>query len=278
MSADLPEPTSAPSGRRAAATAVEPVERPAAPASDAVVAQPGADATGRGRGPVLAIVIVVALVVVAVGAIYAIVRNGGDDPADATATASIARGTAQDAQLRLEGGAASITVAADAASSDLASLDATGADAAAELVAGEPAVATLAGGGASTVRLAPDVTWTLDLGADTDLLTADLGATSLAGLTVTAGARLVELALPAPEGTVVIDQQAGVGGMTVQVPADVPVLVKVVAGAGTVTIDGEAQQSVGAGEELTTEGFSADAAHYEILLTAGLGELTITRG
>lgn len=283
MSADLPEQRPAASGRRAA-TAVEP-----APSFSSVVdpgaaqrggtpprepAAAGADAP-RNRKVLLWVVVVAVLAVVVVGALAMFQK---DEPGGEDATAVLERGTATSSGLRLTGSAQSIALRADAPAEQLVAVTATGADASAEAAGGDEAVVTLAGDGASTVQVAPDVAWTVALAAQSDTVTADLSAAVVDGVSIDAGARLVELTLPEPSGAVVVDQVAGIGGLTVHVPADVAVVVKVTSGAGTVVIDGETTEGVGAGEELSTEGYTADEPHYEIAVSGGLGTLTVDRG
>ncbi|MBT0994303.1 hypothetical protein KIN34_08400 [Cellulomonas sp. DKR-3] len=288
MSADLPEQRPAPSGRRAA-TAVEPTpsfssvvdpgasQGSAAPPNRGAAAAPGVGtpAGPRSRKVLLWVVLVAVLAVVVVGAL-AILNK--DEPGGADATATLERGTVTSSGLQLTGSAQSIALRADAPASDLVAVTATGADAAAEVAGGQDAVVSLAGDGASTVQVAPDVAWTVHLAAQSDTVTADLAGATVDGVSIDAGARLVELTLPTPTGAVVIDQAAGIGGLTVHVPEGVAVVVKVSSGAGTVVLDGETTEGVGAGEELSTDGYSADDPHYEIDVAGGLGTLTVDRG
>jgi hypothetical protein len=283
MSADLPEQRPAPSGRRAA-TAVEPT-----PSFSSVV-DPGASPQGAQRGPggadagpagprnrkvLLWVVLAAVLAVVVIGAL-AIFQK--DEPGGGDARATLERGTATSSGLRLTGSAQSITLRADAPAEHLVAVTATGADASAEVAGGDEAVVTLAGDGASTVQLAPDVAWDVAVAAQSDTVTADLSGAAVDGISIDAGARLVELTLPEPSAAVTIDQVAGIGGLTVHLPADVGVVVNVTSGAGTVVIDGKTTEGVGAGKELSSEGYDADAPHYVIHVTGGLGTLTVDRG
>lgn len=284
MSADLPEPRPAPSGRRAA-TAVEPtpsfssvVDPGTSPQSSQQGGGGAAAATAtppRNRKVLLWVIVAAVLAVVVIGAL-AIFQK--DEPGAGDATATLERGVATESGLRLTGSAQSILLRADAPAADLVAVTATGADASAEVAGGDEAVVTLAGDGASTVQVAPDVAWDVAVAAQSDTVTADLSAATVDGVSIDAGARLVELTLPAPTGSVVIDQVAGIGGLTVHVPADVAVVVNVSSGAGTVVIDGKTTEGVGAGEELSTDGYDADAPHYVINVAGGLGTLTIDRG
>ncbi|CAM5783133.1 hypothetical protein CPER28S_01142 [Cellulomonas persica] len=287
MSAELPASHSASPSLRTATT--DPA--PGSPAFDSVLDPTGGGAGGTratgtgtgapaqpGRGKVLGWVIGIALaVVVGVGA-YAVFGGASDDDDAAKAggpqTASIARGSADAAALRVEGSVGSVLMSADAADDLLVGAEATGADAAATVLEGDEAVAALTGD-ASTVRLAPGVAWTLDLAAETDAVTANLTGASVSGVTVTTGARSIDLTLPAPEGDVTIDLQAGLGNFNLHVPAGVAVVVDVVAGAGQVMVDDRTENAVEAGTQIPTEGFAEGDPHYRVTVSSGVGTIMV---
>ncbi len=280
MSAELPESRPTADGRRTA-TAVDPA--PSSPAFDAVLDPTGSGGTAApaqpGRGKVLGWVIGIALaIVVGVGAYAVFGGKGAAD--DATnddggpVSASIARGTADTAALTLEGSVGSVLLRADAGADELVGIEATGADAAAQLSEGDPAVATLAGD-ASTVRVAPEVAWTVALGAETDTVTANLMGAKVAGVEVTAGARSVDLTLPVPDAPVTVDLKSGLGSFVLHVPAGVAVLVDVQTGAGQVMVDDRTENAVEAGTQIPTEGFSADGPHYVVKVSSGVGTIMV---
>ena len=287
MSAELPPSAS---GRRAAATPVDAAGAgsavletgtghgpgaPSSPSFDSVLAAGASSPAPRGRGKVLGIVVALALVVVLGIGAYAVFGGSDDAKTGAGATsASIERGSAAAADLSLEGSVGVIALTADAPEGKLVTVDTTGDDAAAQLAGDESPVATL-GGQSSTVRLAPDVAWGLTFGAESDSVSADLLASRVSSVTIAAGARQVVLTLPAPDDVTPITLEAGVGALTVRTPAGVPVKVDVASGAGQVVIDGKAENGVPGGTELTTEGFSQDAPHYEVHVPQGVGTLTI---
>jgi len=283
MSAELPEPHHAASGRRDAATAVE---TPSSPSFDSVVDRSGAGATPPGRGKVLGWVVGLALaVVVGIGA-YAVLGGGSDDAeaggddgggaAVAGTSASVARGDATAATLSVEGSVGSVRLTADAPADQLVAADATGADAAAQAAEGDPVVLTLAGEG-STVQVAPDVEWSVVLGAQTDSVTADLVAAKVARVEVVTGVRSVELRLGEPAATSAVDLQVGLGSFVAYVPEGVGVEVVVEGGAGQVMIDDATENSVQAGTTLTSKDFDADAPHYTFTVPGGIGSMMIHR-
>jgi len=219
--------------------------------------------------------VAIALVIVlGIGAYAVFGGSDGDGASGSDTTASLERGTADAAELRLEGSVGVIALTADAPEGKLLTVDATGDDAAAQLAGDQSPVATLAGQSA-TVRVAPDAAWGLTLGAQSDSVSADLLAARVTSVTLAAGARQVVLTLPAPETTTPITLESGVGALTVRTPAGVPVKVDIASGAGQVVIDGRTENGVPGGTELTTEGFSADAPHYEVHVPNGVGTLTI---
>ena len=134
------------------------------------------------------------------------------------------------------------------------------------------------GGGAVDVRLAADVRWTLDLRVGAGSIEADVADVAVDGVVVAAGAQTVDLRLPRPDGTVDVDQQAGVGTLRLRVPDGVGVRATVTSGAGSATVDGETTGGLGAGAEVTTPGFDPDVNHYEVVVGGGAGSLVVERG
>lgn len=191
---------------------------------------------------------------------------------------SIDRGSDGDISLSLTGRATSITIGTDAPAGDLLEVQATGPDARPTIDESDDKPVVALDGGAAVVRLADDVAWTIDLTAGADTVDADLDDTTVSGLVLDGGARSIELTLPAPDGTVAIDQRAGADHLVLHLPDGVGARVTVTSGAGSADIDGETTQGIGAGTVLTTDEFDEDADHYELTVGGGLGSLTIDRG
>lgn len=190
---------------------------------------------------------------------------------------SVARGTADEATLSLTGHASAITLGTDAAAGDLLEVRATDPDSRPGVEQSDGTHVVALDGGSAVVRLADDVTWVVDLTAGADTVDADLGATPVTGLTLDGGARSIELTLPAPGGTVPIDQRAGADHLVIHLPDGVGARVTVTSGAGSATIDGESTQGIGSGTVLTTDGFDEADDHYDLTVAGGLGSLTIDR-
>ena len=201
-----------------------------------------------------------------------------DDDGDREQPVTVPRGTADDATLSLTGDASSITVGTDAAAGDLLEVRASAPDARPGAQQSDDTQVVSLDGGAVVVRLAEDVAWAVDLTAGADTVDADLGATSVTGIVLGGGARSIELTLPVPDGSVEIDQRAGADQLVIHLPADVGARVTVTSGAGSADVDGETTQGIGAGKELTTDGFDEAEDHYVITVAGGLGSLTIDRG
>jgi len=190
---------------------------------------------------------------------------------------TVERGTADDATLSLTGDASSITLGTDAPAGDLLEVSATGPDARPGVEQSDGTQVVALAGGAAVVRLADDVAWTVDLAAGAETVDADLSATSVRGVALDAGARTIELTLPRPDGSVPVEQRAGADHLVLHLPDGTGARVTVTSGAGTVQIDGETRQGIGAGTVLTTDGFDEGGDHYEITVAGGLGNLTIDR-
>jgi hypothetical protein len=133
------------------------------------------------------------------------------------------------------------------------------------------------GASAVEIRLSERVRWTLRLAGGADATTVDMSAGGLAGVEFTAGVSRVRLALPAPDGTVVVRVVAGVSEFDVTAPTDAPVRVRIGAGAGSVALDGATQSGVGGGTVFTPPSWAEAADRYDIEAVGGLSRLTLTR-
>jgi hypothetical protein len=206
------------------------------------------------------------------------VDRSTDDDGHLEDPVAVDRGSADDASLSLTGRATSITIGTDAPAGDLLEVRATGPDTRPGVDDSDGTHVVALDGGAAVLRLAPDVAWSLDLTAGADTVDADLDDTTVTGLVLDGGARSVELTLPAPDGTVDVDQRAGADHLVIHLPDGVGARVTVTSGAGSADIDGETTQGIGAGTVLITDGFDEGADRYEVTVAGGLGSLTIDRG
>ncbi|GII98478.1 hypothetical protein CLV28_0799 [Sediminihabitans luteus] len=131
-------------------------------------------------------------------------------------------------------------------------------------------------GGDVAVRLDPDVRWTVLIQAGTDAWDVDLTATHVDRITIEAGAGKGTFRLPAPDDVVPIDQTAGLGDVTVQVPDGTGLRWTTSAGAGTATLLGETTEGIAAQTELTTPDLDESGPYYDLRSAAGIGSLTVT--
>ncbi|WP_273653894.1 hypothetical protein [Cellulomonas fimi] len=252
----------------------------------AVDASDGRPASSRSAVPLRTWLLVgVALVV---GALVLVVTQGPlrSDPwpwggpgrgPDPDRTVGLARGGADSARLVVTGDVSTLTVRADAPRSDLVVVEPAGADRPATVDGPDDAPVVTLGGGAVVVRVAADVRWEVEVRSGASRVTTDLAATEVGAVVLAAGADVVELTLPAPDGRVVVDQRAGAGSLVVHVPQDVGVRALVTSGAGSATVDGQTTDGLGAGAEVSTVGFDPGAPHYEVRVGGGVGSLTVER-
>lgn len=263
----------------------DPQADPARP-SPAVAATGGRPGAGRSAVPLRTWLLVGGVLVV--GALVLVVTQGplrsGSWPwggsaggPDADRTVALARGGSDAARLVVTGDVATLTVRADAPPGDLVVVEPTGADRPASVDGPDDAPVVSLGGGAAVVRVAADVRWDVEVRTGASRVTAHLAATDVDGVVLAAGADVIDLTLPAPDGQVVVDQRAGAGSLVVRVPEDVGVRALVTSGAGSATVDGETTDGLGAGAEVSTNVFDPDAPHYEVRVGGGVGSLTVER-
>jgi hypothetical protein len=129
---------------------------------------------------------------------------------------------------------------------------------------------------AVTVTLSAAVSWQLDLAGGTSRTVADLRGGQVTGISLTAGADVIDLALPWPRGRVPVQLGAGAGQFLFSLPGGVPVRVTAANGAGEVSLEGQEHSGVAGGSVFTTPGWAAGAAGLDIDALAGAGRITVT--
>jgi hypothetical protein len=133
------------------------------------------------------------------------------------------------------------------------------------------------GQAAVEIRLSDRVRWTLRLAGGAKATTVDMGAGGLAAVEFGAGVSHIRLALPRPEGTVAVRMLAGSSEFDVTAPADVPIRVRIEAGAGSVILDGATQSGVAAGTVFTPPSWESSTDRYDIEAVGGVSRLTVAR-
>lgn len=118
------------------------------------------------------------------------------------------------------------------------------------------------------------VPWTIELRGGASRLKADLRDAELQGLDVRGGTSQLDLQLPRPNGPVAIRIVGGIGRMAVHRPAGVAVTLKVMGGAGHVSVDGQAQRAASV-HSVETPGAGRAVDRYEIQVTGGASSIAI---
>lgn len=132
------------------------------------------------------------------------------------------------------------------------------------------------GPAAVEVALSSAVRWRLEIDGGTGSLTADLRSGRVSGVDVVGGSGRVELALPAPHGTVPVRLVGGTSLWRVTHPAGVAVRARAGAGAGSMDVDGEARDGVAAGTELATPGWGTAVDRYDLDAAGGVAALVVS--
>jgi hypothetical protein len=127
-----------------------------------------------------------------------------------------------------------------------------------------------------TVTLNTAVGWRLALASGTKQTIADLRHGRVAGIAITAGSDVLDLLLPAPDGSVPIQLAAGASRFTLSVPHGSAVRVTAAKGAGQLSLLGAKHVGVPGGSVFTTPGWAAGTAGFDIEATAGAAFLTVT--
>jgi hypothetical protein len=143
---------------------------------------------------------------------------------------------------------------------------------------GQDPLVTLSAKNASavTVTVNAAVSWQLDLAGGTSRTLADLRGGQVSGVSVTAGADVISLALPRPRGRVPVRLGAGASQFLLSLPGGVPVRVTAADGAGEVSLEGRDHSGVAGGSVFTTPGWAPGAAGLDIDALAGAGRIAVT--
>ena len=133
--------------------------------------------------------------------------------------------------------------------------------------------------GPSTVdiELSTATRWRVRLLGGATRQTVDLSSGKVAEVDLVGGATSIDLALPAPAGTVPVRMVSGVSTWTVALPGGVPVRLFVGSGAGTVTIDGATRSGVSGGTTLDGPDWDAATDRYDVTASGGMSTFTLDR-
>jgi hypothetical protein len=285
----------------------EPVrqDEPASPAEPAVADRPGGTATATAVAPApsprrqpprrprarfwrtpggIAAVVLLALVVLL--AIVELSDGGDGDKADDPA-AHVAVGAANGrstAAFDLLSGAASVTVRAADTGGDLYRVATpVGTNQLPKVVDSgdriELQLVEAGGGNAAShveVLLSRAATWSVRLAGGAADETVDLSAGKVSEVDLVAGVTHIDLALPAPHGTVPVRLAGGASDFSVSTPPATARRVTLGGGAGSVQFVGTAHNGVSAGQVFDTPGWAGATDKYDLQLSSGVSLLTVS--
>lgn len=127
-----------------------------------------------------------------------------------------------------------------------------------------------------TLVLHPGVAWELVFRGGASELDVDLRHGRVTGLELSGGASQVHLALPAPATVVPLSIRGGASEVAICRPANVPFGVQVRGGVSCFEIDGRQIGAAGGTISLDSDGWSTAAARYDLQLTGGASELSVS--
>lgn len=133
------------------------------------------------------------------------------------------------------------------------------------------------GPGSVDIELNSRVRWDLRFTGGATERSLDLAEGRLAGVEFVGGTARIELALPAPEGTLTVRMSGGANQFLVRAPAGPPARVRLANGAAAVTLDGRRRAGIARGTVLTSTGWSRADERFDIDLVAGVATLTVER-
>jgi hypothetical protein len=132
-------------------------------------------------------------------------------------------------------------------------------------------------GYAVRVVLNSAVAWSLDLAGGTQRTNADLRGGKVGGIAVTAGSDILDVSLPVPTGNLPLLFAGGASQFLLSLPGGVPAQVRVGGGAAFLSVDGQSLTGVAGGTVLATPGWATARSRFDVIATAGVSRLTISR-
>jgi hypothetical protein len=125
------------------------------------------------------------------------------------------------------------------------------------------------------VALNADVRWTLRINGGVDQSVIDMAAGKVAGVELAGGATRIELTLPRLPDRVSVRMTGGVNQFVVHVAVRTPVRVRVLAGAGQVTLGGATHYGIAPGRSFTANGWAHGSAGVDLQAVAGMAALDV---
>jgi hypothetical protein len=128
---------------------------------------------------------------------------------------------------------------------------------------------------AAEVTLNGSIPWRIEARGGVSHLTADLRGLALQGVHLGGGASRVDLALPAPTGTVPIRVSGGASHLTVRRPSGVPIRLRVGGGTSKLTVDDMQLGAIGGGSRWQSPTYADAPNRYDLEITGGASRLTV---
>jgi hypothetical protein len=218
------------------------------------------------------------LAAAAVSAAIALQQPAGHPPHAVT----VARDGRQRAELDVVSGATTVTIGSARLGSELlrASTPANS-GVTPDVVVGRTAQVFLDQGGGSgpaalRIVLNSQVTWRLVFAGGATQISVDLGAGRFGGADFAAGASLITMRLPEPDGTVPIVLAGGASQVSVRIPAGVSARLRLDGGASSATIGQDSYTGIAGGTLLTMPGWASAPERYDIEAPAGVSAISVT--
>jgi DNA-binding MarR family transcriptional regulator len=131
-------------------------------------------------------------------------------------------------------------------------------------------------GQSADFALSAAVPWDISLRGGMWKLAADLSELRIKSLEVGGGASDIEIALPAPVGSVPVRLSGGASKVTLRRPRGVEARAEVNGGASRLVFDDQRLGAVGGRTVLASGGFADAADRYEIRFSGGASQVTVT--
>jgi hypothetical protein len=127
------------------------------------------------------------------------------------------------------------------------------------------------------VKLSSSVLWQVTVDGGTTDASLDLRGGGVSGVDVVGGTSHLDLAVPAPKGTMTVRESGGVSALALHAAAGVPAQVRFSGGAGSATIDGADRSGIGGGTTVTPAGWVSATNKYDIEMDAGVSSFVLDR-
>jgi len=125
------------------------------------------------------------------------------------------------------------------------------------------------------IALSAEVPWAVELDGGLTDLAGDLGGLRLSRLDVEGGTNHVDLALPRPQGTVVVRFAGVASSVRLRRPAGVPVAIRIAGGVSHLTVDGQRAEQIAGKRRYVGPGFDGSPDRYELEILGGASSVKI---